>query len=191
MSLGAGGVANENVDGVFTDDVSGLGQEHPQAAAAMGLTQAQVNQLVWDNNSAYDKLIAALRAHNAYNWQAYVGAWGDGTYDYVRDYNCATYMRTVCDPTLRAKPLLMRMSPTNVTENIASFLIARGDHWRIGHGWIGCSNDPPALDPLFRSLDVGEPLDTCHETTPNIFLRTYTNGYALLDCNHFHGTLHF
>ena len=57
------------IDGVFTDDVQGLGEEHPNAAPNMGLTNEQVVVLQEATQVAYNQMLAALRDVNGYNWQ--------------------------------------------------------------------------------------------------------------------------
>ena len=54
---------------MFTDDVQGLGEEHPNAAPSMGLTNEQVVVLQEATQVAYNQMLAALRDVNGYNWQ--------------------------------------------------------------------------------------------------------------------------
>ena len=88
----------------------------------------------------------------------------------------------------------------NFEQNLASFLLARGDYAWIGTGYIGCGPTgrlpycgpdgrspnctgvqylrPPALD-----RDYGEALGLCKEQEPGVFSRKYTHAEVSLDCN--------
>ena len=70
VSLGARGVASPYVDGIFTDDLSGLGEEHPNAAKNMGLSSNEVATIHTASNDAWNKLLKSLISHNAYNFAA-------------------------------------------------------------------------------------------------------------------------
>jgi len=68
---GPDAVGSPYVDGVFTDDVDGTFQEHVAACENMGLSPKQVAAVAADTQTAYGKILAALMAHNGYNWQAF------------------------------------------------------------------------------------------------------------------------
>ena len=78
-----------------------------------------------------------------------------------------------------------------VTEDLVTFLLARGDFAWIGYGWIGCAPQaeyyrPPALD-----VDYGVPVGnaTCKAVRnkgggiSGRFMREYTKATVSFDCN--------
>lgn len=95
----------------------------------MGLSQEQIHAIEEANQRAYSKILASLRSHDGYNWQAF-GA-GDGVSRGVSQSSCASDMRSLCARGASQMPTLMsdggqgKIAP----QVIASFLIARGDHW--------------------------------------------------------------
>ena len=72
---------------------------------------------------------------------------------------------------------------TNPTRDIANFLLTRGPHAWLGHGWSGCSRVYEYPEELNR--DYGEPLGLCTETAPNsgVFTREWSKATVKADCN--------
>ena len=72
-------------------------------------------------------------------------------------------------------------TPAGLRQNVAAFLVARGPWWWLGQDWMG-----PTLatwSSLYDELDVGVPVSECSETSPGVFGRNYSNGFAQLDCS--------
>ena len=66
--------------------------------------------------------------------------------------------------------------------DLASFLLIRGDYAYLGHGWLACSRTyafPPAL-----SVDYGEATGLCAETAPasGVFTRDLAHATVSMDC---------
>jgi len=184
--LGKYAMGSPYVDGIFTDDVSGLGQEHPDAGSNMGLTQDQIVKIQQDSQAAWTKMLDTIIQHRGYNWQAFSD--DDGVHDAPGKSNCASAMRDLCGKI--KNPMLLQLDTSNLIQNIASFLIARGDYWWLGTGWIGCSDIAPTRPSQF-DMDVGTPTGPCTETTTGVFQRTYSKGTAELDCNSWTAVLKF
>lgn len=81
--------------------------------------------------------------------------------------------------------MTMQWDGRNTT--LAAFLVGRGPVAYVGWGWNG--NPLPDWDPLF-DLDVGVPLGLCVNET-SVFSRTWSRGYASIDCSDFSATLAF
>ena len=192
-------VGNALVDGIFTDDVDGTFQEHAQACRNMGMSEAQVAQVEDDNQKAYAKLLDALVAKDAYNWQAFGAEDGTTSLLPVGQKDCAETMRRLCEPTtsLSSQPRLV--TAVGGVQGVAAFLLARGPHWWMGWGWEGCSDVAPhTYDPLW-SIDPGPPSGGCIEALAGgkegqeggVFTRDFAQGRATLNCNTWEATLDF
>ena len=78
--------------------------------------------------------------------------------------------------------------PTQLKEDLANFLLVRGDYAYLGHGWLGCSkfyHFPPELN-----ADYGTPTGLCSETAAGsgVFVREWTkldgpDGLQLVDAH--------
>ena len=58
---------------MFTDDVQGLGEEHPQAQVAMNLSAPEVADIRNATQAAWQKMFDKLHAAGKYNWQVRAG----------------------------------------------------------------------------------------------------------------------
>jgi hypothetical protein len=81
-----------------------------------------------------------------------------------------------------------------VTQDVASFLLTRGEYAWLGHNWMGCLTDAsnPFLRPVELDIDYGVPLEShCKETAPNsgIFSREWSKVHVELNCNTWVATL--
>ncbi len=69
-------------------------------------------------------------------------------------------------------------------QDLANFLLLRGDFAWLGYSWIGCSQTyirPPQMD-----WDFGVPVDAqCTEVAPNsgVFSRRWSKAMVSMDCN--------
>ena len=78
---------------------------------------------------------------------------------------------------------------TEVDEDVANFLLIRGEYALLGVGWVGCSKEydyPAAL-----AKDYGEPLGRANETAPGVFVREFTKSTVQMDCNTYTPTITF
>ena len=109
--------------------------------------------------------------------------------------SCAPTLRRLCAADSPAQTRVMnyafspggcRTDPKNLTsplQDIANFLLVRGPHAFLGHGWLGCSREYQVPEQL--GWDYGEPMGLCHETAPNsgVFTREWTKATVGMDCN--------
>ena len=75
-----------------------------------------------------------------------------------------------------------------MTEDLATFLLARGDYGWIGYGWIGCTSASKGALQYYRpaalDVDYGTPLDaSCKEVGNGSFAREWTRATVSYDCN--------
>ena len=112
---------------------------------------------------------------------------------------CATTLRKLCaaDSPSQTRVMNFAFSPgscdggkpgtpaqlTAPTQDIANFLLIRGPHAFLGHGWIGCSRTYQVPEQI--NWDYGEPKALCTETAPNsgVFTREWTKATVQMDCN--------
>ncbi len=68
-------------------------------------------------------------------------------------------------------------------QDIANFLLSRGPHAWLGHGWLGCSRAYEVPEQI--NWDYGEPVGLCKETGANsgVFTREWTKATVQMDCN--------
>ena len=172
------GALHPLVDGVFTDDYGGMGDEQPQAQKAMNLTDAEVQAMRDATTACWTRLNdEVIMPNNKFIWQSLF--YGDKPRP--RNETCAAWMRQWCALD-RTYPIFMEYDPTpaGLLQNIAAFLIARGPWWWLGEDWMGAER---AVWSDIYNTDVGVPLTECAETSPAVFGRNYSNGYAELDCS--------
>ena len=138
------GLGNEVVDGCYTDDPGGQGEEHGFAAGRMGITYAE-------EVGFYDITVKTLRkaqermvAEGKFNWELFTQT---GPLPNT-SAACSAYMRGLCSgqrhgvawihtpsgvPTLGTAggvPFAM----ADATQQAAAFLIGRGDYAWMGYG---------------------------------------------------------
>jgi hypothetical protein len=70
----------------------------------------------------------------------------------------------------------------DLVEDLANFLLTRGEYSWLGWGWKGCSKQyyfPPEFN-----VDYGVPAALCSETAPgsNVFVREYSKATVTMDC---------
>ena len=178
------GTASPYVDGTFLDDVTGIPAEHDDAPRRMNLSPAQVAELQNATNAFVQAAIETLASSGKYIWQAFAaqdGVWGGPTAS-----TCTAFMARVCAPQWQNVPWALQWDGTNQT--LAAFLIGRGEVAYIGYGWDGLPL--PAWEPIWDT-DVGQPVQTCQQTSSGVFSRKWSKGTATLDCNTWTATLAF
>jgi hypothetical protein len=194
--FGPNGLGNDAVDGCFTDDSGGLGEEHGYAALRMGIDQREAAALsqitVKTLRTAQERMVS----DGKFNWQLFQGS-GPLLND---SQACATYMRGVCGGQKQGVAWIHTPSQMSGEESkgvpfaiadapqqIAAFLIGRGQHAWIGYGWIGCDK-VPGWHPAFDS-DVGVPVGNCTESASGVFEREYSHGMVRMDCGKYEADL--
>ena len=73
--------------------------------------------------------------------------------------------------------------------NESDFLLIRGPHAFLGHGWLGCSREYQVPEQL--DWDYGEPTGLCTETAANsgVFTREWTKSTVTVDCKRYRATI--
>lgn len=202
------GAGNPKISGFyFDDDWSGSGPSEMEKHASqdMGLSASDLAHLTDAYNWVMEQAFAAILARGKFTWNQfwnYGSAWIDCPDPMVTQSNCAADIRALCDPTSLSQTVAMlyAFSPgchgstsniTDVEADVANFLLVRGPHAWLGHGWSGCSKVyewPKILD-----ADFGEPMGLCKETSAGsgIFTREWTKATIKMDCNSWTPTITF
>jgi len=194
------GAGNPNISGFYFDDdwsMGGPSEVNGGSVEDMGLGKGDLANLTsafnWVMKTAYD----AILARDKFTWNQfwnYGSHWIDCPDPMVTQKNCAADIRSLCNETSESQKyaMLYAFAPgchgstsniTNPVQDIANFLLVRGPHAWLGHGWSGCSRVyewPKELD-----ADYGEPLGLCKETAPNsgVFTREWTKATVQTDCS--------
>ena len=186
---------SSHADGVWFDDPSGVGAEHP--AVVKAFTPAQLQQIraatAVTLQQAAESLIAAGKPLN-FNVPK-VGLRG---YQPVIDTGSAKGRDTqVCIAALRAGaalgniPALYTISyfaspaaggrtvANDFRQHLAAFLLIRGEYSWFGNGWI--STNVPAWYPEW-DWDVGTPIGGMVELPGGAFSRVWSKGTVVLNC---------
>lgn len=202
------------VSGFFWDDfwpgASGnFPDSMPNLVNDTGMTAADLTSIT----AAYDANMAALKNYTLgqgkFAWQMlWTGGDANGGGNtcpspIVKNASCAADLRSLCTPTSPAQTRTMMYAfapgacngdPSKLTEfdqDLANFLLTRGDYAYLGHGWLGCSRDYAYPDEL--NADYGEPLALCSETGSGtgVFTRKFTKSTVQMDCNTWTPTITF
>ena len=198
--LGELGLASKFVDGFFTDDPTGLGQEHPQVVARIGYGIEEATECRAAQVKALRRAQEALVARGAFDWQLFTQV------DAVTNKTCLARMREWCSPPRYQMRVAWQMNvysdwqkeihqwPTlpDLAQRLAAFLLARGPFAWFGYGFAGCDfpvapeflHATKGVGPL--SLELGEPSEDCHEEAESsgVFVRRWSSGKSTrLDCN--------
>ena len=124
-----------------------------------------------------------LRAKQKYIIQAYRG----GPPGAPAKAGCVDWMRQQCaarsneSATIYGGPSTTDLKAANLT--IAAFLVSRGPYSLINADVAtieGRDKSNPAY-AIFQ-LDVGVPLEVCHEAPAGVFSRKWSKGKAVVDC---------
>merc|ERR1712232_1141080 len=129
------GSLGDHLDGTFTDDVSGVPQEHPSAPAKMGLTSSEVAEIQAGTQRTSQRLIDALIEAGKYNWQAFTT--GDGVGEGPTRATCLAWMRNRCSDAFQTKvaAIAMTKDAADAQQTVAAFLIVRSPFSWLGWGW--------------------------------------------------------
>jgi hypothetical protein len=170
----------------------------------MGLSTAELRDVLDSFNWVMDTAYSTIVERGKFTWNQFWNAGSSCCIDcpdpMVKQKTCAADVRKLCNASSYAQKYAMvyGFSPgcggntshlTDPDTDIAAFLLTRGGHAWLGHGWSGCSRvyeRPEALDG-----DYGEPLGLCSETAPQsgIFKREWSKSSITLDCNTWKGEI--
>ena len=220
--LGSDGIGNANVDGVFLDDgwtdkaekpaswwpkvgfcsgdaIGGPTEEYPNCTLDMGLTQADTTLLTAQWAQTISQVRKKIVQAGGFNWQMFAQT----TDLMTTTKECEEYFEHECDETKQNRrantPWVYQFtSPKSgkrlpsVAEDLAIFLLARGDFAWIGYGWIGCASAggslqyyrPPQLD-----VDYGQPQGTCSKARQGVYQRSFTKATVSFDCAALKGSI--
>jgi hypothetical protein len=175
-------------------------EEDYYCAEDMGLTQTDTTNI----HSAYMANMASMydvvAKNGGWSWQQWTAIGGAPP-----QAQCAAWFRGGDAHRLNTSAFLMEWTNSSaevlpfVMQDLATFLLVRGDFAWIGFSWIGCSSNAfpghggnyayPIPDEL--SMDVGMPLAPYSETGTGtgVFTRAYTKVTVQMDCNKWVGTI--
>ena len=200
--LGPTGGGNANISGFYFDDdwtIHGPSEMDRHAAQDMGLEASDLNDLMAAYSEVAAKARATLLARGKFAWNYFWNAnetpWIDCPDPMVRQKTCAEDVRELCNSSspkgaMNAKYAVVHtFSPgchgsivdiIDPYTDIAAFLLVRGPHAWLGHGWSGCSNKvykytrtEPPLVPLAHS-PISHTSTHPHSRTPILLPYTLT-----------------
>ena len=202
--FGPDGGGNPNVSGFFFDDkfLPGGVTESLGNLTNLGLTKEQgeaYSAYYWQYMGVvYEEVLKRGR----FSWQQlWCATWqkDDPTHTcrtgpdpLVTKANCASQLRGLCSagsPQHTRRAMMYQFSGGQTDQlpefeqDLANFLLVRGEHAWLGHGWQGCSLDYAFPDAL--NSDYGEPTGICKETATRsgVFTREWTKASVQMDCN--------
>eukprot|EP01116_Phalansterium_solitarium_P006392 TRINITY_DN1868_c0_g3_i1.p1 TRINITY_DN1868_c0_g3~~TRINITY_DN1868_c0_g3_i1.p1 ORF type:complete len:413 (+),score=136.21 TRINITY_DN1868_c0_g3_i1:257-1495(+) len=192
------------VNGLFLDDdwtvSDGPSEIDPHVLADCNLTKQDVVDITVGYNEALVTLQSALVAAQAFDWQSFVNP-STCAGPIVTNATCAKTLRSWCSASSPAQQGALLYGFTgqagcsynnalpDFDQDLANFLLIRGDYAWLGYAWIGCSRTyirPPALD-----VDYGTPTGLCAETSSGsgVFVRDWTKATVQMDCNTWTATI--
>jgi hypothetical protein len=215
--FGPTGAGNPHVSGFyFDDDWSQCAQQRRvcpsemshHAVDDMGLSASDLQDILSSFTEVMDKAYATIVERGKFSWNQLWNADKSCCIDcpdpLVKNETCAADVRSLCRADSYAQKFATvygfspgcggnttGLPPHSMTLDIAAFLLTRGPHAWLGHGWSGCSRTyewAPELDG-----DYGEPLGLCTETSARsgVFTREWTKSTVTLDCNTWNSTIVF
>ena len=185
------------VSGFYWDDyfspTGDMGDNTPNATEDMGLTPADLLQLTASYRANMAVLANRTIASGRFAWQLF-------DQHSVRSATCAADLRTLCaasSPT-QSRALLYLLEQQDATwaganalNDLANFLLVRGDHAWLGLTWMGCSRNWRAPPASWMSFDLGQPEGLCAETAPGsgVFTRLYERALVTTDCGSYNSSV--
>ena len=169
-------LAYDEVDGTFSDDVTGWPEEHDGGPANVNMSDADVQDIKYHTGLGSAMLVDAVVAAGKYNWQAF-GA-QDGVGPGIDQASCTSFLTDRCTADFQQQAITMQFDDSNAVQSIAGFLIVRGPTAFLGYGW---ESDQRQWNELFL-LQVGEPQGLCVSPSSGVFVREWTYGNVTLDC---------
>lgn len=207
--FGESGMGNEHIVGLYLDDdwgnmnPDGPSEMEGHVMADMGLGPADLKPIVEAYNWAANLLYHTLVARGKWAWDLFLSNdpncinCGDCPAPWVKKDTCAADLRywgcNASSP-FQSRALLYGFGPGSCAgtnpgklasprQDVANFLLVRGDFAVMGNGWLGCSNSYQYPSELFDA-DYGEPLGLCRETAPGseVFVREWSKATVQMDC---------
>lgn len=190
------GASHKDVDGMFTDDPGGYGQEHGAVQSAVQLTDAEILALQIGTQRSWMKALALLTKAKKYLPQAYRTT-PPFKFNTTKAgvASCTSWMQHQCAvPANESTQTYPQASGAMGTAKmaIAAFLVSRGPFSYLSAP-TQVLNRGDWTDPIFRlhRLDTGKPTGDCTETSSGIFSRKWSGGHAAVDCTTATATLDF
>lgn len=209
--LGPTLLGNANISGAYLDDEwynqSMFGPGECSGSPVGGPTEEDSHCLV-DTGHAGDlawttamtdawctvrhRAFEAVRLAGGWFWQMF------STFSSPVQAQCASTLRPLCEAgassiyhnstTVHAFSGNHTTLP-NLDQDLAMFLLLRGDYAFLGTGWVGCGH--VAIFPDVLKSDFGVPSGFCEETGANsgVFTREWTKAKVSMDCNTYKGTI--
>ena len=137
----------------------------------------------WVQQQVYN----ALLSRGKFAWNLFYTIGGDVPLPHVRNSTCAADLRRLCaaGSPAETRALMYGFTHANLTgfeQDLANFLLVRGEHAWLGTGWLGCDREYPR--PALLELDPGVPVDmaSCKEGPTGVFTREYSGARVSMDC---------
>jgi hypothetical protein len=226
--LGPMGLGNANVSGFYLDDLwqntsqavqpwqpqpmgfcdhspfGGPTEEDSNCVSDMGLTQEDTTAIFNGWQETVAQVTAAIVENNGFWWQGFYSSSAPPN-DAAQ---CTAWFTEACSATSPMYTSALQFNLywddskgvlVQLAEDLASFMLVRGDYGFIGYGWAGCTNSsvpggwggaPYVFPPAF-SVDYGVPTGLCAESAPNsgIFIRDWTKASVAFNCNTYTGKI--
>ena len=191
--FGPTGGGSDLVDGFFWDDqwewnLSGPTEMDGHVVQDLGLSAAQLLAHTAAYNETQRIIFAETIRRGRFAWQMFALTARDPQYNptdgpLVHKATCSADLRTFCAAgAVTQTNAIIYASSGEVAQDLASFLLVRGDYAWLGTGWAGCDNYP-AL-PAYED-DYGVPLELCRESAPgsNVFVREWSRATVSMNCS--------
>lgn len=188
------GIGTDMFDGYFLDDTPGLWCEHKDHSATLRMSAVDVSAVVAGTGEMIKALYPRLIARGKFAWQAFNnwpfqsrgGAPTAGSS--LSKHRCVTALRAFAAMGAADAPFLWFLTldrhhkPAQLHQDLAGFLLTRGQHAYIGTGWM--DDSVPTFPSEYRA-DYGSPLAPMVEGPAGVFQRAWSGGTVKLDCNAF------
>jgi hypothetical protein len=176
---------NPWVDGIYSDDVNGLPNEHGDVQPALNMSNADVAVNAYCAQTGWLQQLRALIANGKYDWAGFANAQGDGIGGEINAGNCNSFISARCNAASQQTTMTQTFDWYNANQSIAAFLIVRPPIAFLGWGFPSNVNN---WHPSFL-YNVGEPLGICYSPAPNIYTRAWTYGNVTMNCATFTATI--
>lgn len=190
------GLGNPLISGLYIDNVwdggsdvdRGPSEVNTHWKADTGFSDADVTEMIAAYRWVADRTYATVLARGKFLWNQFLNndakcvSCGDCPNPWVTQGSCATNLRSYCNESgpLHTRAMMYGLSGasdkamvynwtdlSNLEQDVANFLLIRGDHAYLTCGWAPCAIKIGWNTTLFDA-DYGDPVDaTCHETAPN------------------------
>lgn len=204
--------SNDTIAGCpCNDPVQGPTEIDRNAQQDMGLSDADIAELTMEWNATMTAFQRYTVEHGAYTWSLIPGQENANAMpSLLMRGKCAETLRAACSPqsSWQTQARLFGLTvngsrPTQLQQDVAFFLLARGAYAWLGWGVWGMGwpfNPEPAHGelppephgvprPQELDQDYGTPLELCREDRPGLFTRRWSKVLVTLDCNDFNASI--